>query len=60
MSSNLDIQRCSDSKISCIVQDDETALLQGAKEAKKMIVEAYAALLLAFLSTERFVNTSKK
>ncbi|GFY91853.1 WAPL (Wings apart-like protein regulation of heterochromatin) protein [Actinidia rufa] len=32
--------------------DDETALLQGAKEAEKMIVEAYAALLLAFLSTE--------
>ena len=42
------------------MQDDETALLQGAKEAEKMIVEAYAALLLAFLSTERFVNTSKK
>jgi hypothetical protein len=32
--------------------DDEEALLQGEKEAEKMIVEAYAALLLAFLSTE--------
>lgn len=29
-------------------------MLQGEKEAEKMIVEAYAALLLAFLSTERF------
>ncbi|XP_052182486.1 wings apart-like protein 2 [Diospyros lotus] len=32
--------------------DDEAALLQGEKEAEKMIIEAYAALLLAFLSTE--------
>nr|GMD06846.1 uncharacterized protein LOC109165564 [Ipomoea batatas] len=32
--------------------DDEEALLKGEKEAEKMIVEAYAALLLAFLSTE--------
>ncbi|KAA8519823.1 hypothetical protein F0562_014087 [Nyssa sinensis] len=32
--------------------DDEAALLQGEREAEKMIVEAYAALLLAFLSTE--------
>ncbi|KAJ7968524.1 WAPL (Wings apart-like protein regulation of heterochromatin) protein [Quillaja saponaria] len=31
---------------------DEAAVLQGEKEAEKMIVEAYAALLLAFLSTE--------
>lgn len=38
------------------MQDDEEALLQGEKEAEKMIVEAYAALLLAFLSTERFVR----
>lgn len=30
-------------------------MLQGAKEAEKMIVEAYSALLLAFLSTERSV-----
>lgn len=30
-------------------------VLQGEKEAEKMIVEAYAALLLAFLSTERFI-----
>jgi hypothetical protein len=30
-------------------------LLQGAREAEMMIVEAYAALVLAFLSTERFV-----
>jgi len=37
------------------MQDDEAALLQGEKEAEKMIIEAYAALLLAFLSTERFV-----
>ncbi|CAA7391011.1 unnamed protein product [Spirodela intermedia] len=32
--------------------DDEFALLQGEKEAEMMIIEAYAALLLAFLSTE--------
>ncbi|KAH9623636.1 hypothetical protein KSS87_010069 [Heliosperma pusillum] len=32
--------------------DDDEAVLQGEKEAEKMIVEAYAALLLAFLSTE--------
>ncbi|XP_065877839.1 wings apart-like protein 1 [Euphorbia lathyris] len=31
--------------------NDEAAMLQGEKEAEKMIVEAYAALLLAFLST---------
>ncbi|XP_058730859.1 wings apart-like protein 2 [Vicia villosa] len=31
---------------------DEEAVLQGEKEAEKMIVEAYSALLLAFLSTE--------
>ncbi|XVF25834.1 hypothetical protein REPUB_Repub13aG0247900 [Reevesia pubescens] len=32
--------------------NDEAALLQEEKEAEKMILEAYAALLLAFLSTE--------
>ncbi|KAE9591750.1 putative wing apart-like protein [Lupinus albus] len=32
--------------------NDEAAFLQGEKEAGKMIVEAYSALLLAFLSTE--------
>ncbi|PIN07643.1 hypothetical protein CDL12_19788 [Handroanthus impetiginosus] len=32
--------------------EDEDAISQGEKEAEKMIVEAYAALLLAFLSTE--------
>lgn len=32
--------------------DEEEVVLQGEKEAEKMIVEAYAALLLAFLSTE--------
>lgn len=32
--------------------DDEDAVLQGEKEAEKMILEAYSALLLAFLSTE--------
>ncbi|KAG6691064.1 hypothetical protein I3843_10G047000 [Carya illinoinensis] len=32
--------------------NDEAAVLQGEQEAEKMIVEAYAALLLAFLSTE--------
>lgn len=32
--------------------NDEDALLQGEREAEKMIIEAYAALLLAFLSTE--------
>ncbi|MBA0723955.1 hypothetical protein Golax_004496 [Gossypium laxum] len=32
--------------------NNEAALLQEEKEAEKMILEAYAALLLAFLSTE--------
>lgn len=32
--------------------NDEAAVLQGEKEAEKMIIEAYSALLLAFLSTE--------
>ncbi|KAL1226406.1 Wings apart-like protein 2 [Cardamine amara subsp. amara] len=32
--------------------DDEEAVLQSEKEAEKMIVEAYSALLLAFLSTQ--------
>lgn len=32
--------------------DDEDPVSQGEKEAEKMILEAYAALLLAFLSTE--------
>ncbi|KAL9686709.1 hypothetical protein QQ045_031102 [Rhodiola kirilowii] len=32
--------------------DDEAALIQGEKEAEKMIIEAYSALLLAFLSTD--------
>ncbi|KAK7327915.1 hypothetical protein VNO77_22008 [Canavalia gladiata] len=32
--------------------DNEAAVLQDEKEAEKMIVEAYSALLLAFLSTE--------
>lgn len=36
--------------------NDEAALLQGEKEAEKMIVESYAALLLAFLSTESKVT----
>lgn len=36
------------------MQNDE-AVLQGEKEAEKMIVEAYSALLLAFLSTERLI-----
>ncbi|KAG7012420.1 hypothetical protein SDJN02_25172, partial [Cucurbita argyrosperma subsp. argyrosperma] len=35
-----------------IEQNEEVALLEGEKEAEKMIVEAYSALLLAFLSTE--------
>lgn len=38
-----------------LLQDDEDSILQGEKEAEKMIVQAYAALLLAFLSTERFI-----
>ncbi|KAI4371079.1 hypothetical protein MLD38_019352 [Melastoma candidum] len=39
--------------------DDEDAMLQGEKEAEKMILEAYSALLLAFLSTEsKFVRDS--
>lgn len=37
-------------------QDDEEAVLESEKEAEKMIVEAYSALLLAFLSTERFIS----
>ncbi|XP_062096625.1 wings apart-like protein 2 [Humulus lupulus] len=38
----------------CLAENDEVeaAVVQGEKEAEKMIVEAYAALLLAFLSTE--------
>ncbi|KAH7664407.1 Sister chromatid cohesion protein [Dioscorea alata] len=32
--------------------DDEASLLQGEREAEMMIIQAYAALLLAFLSTE--------
>ncbi|XP_030543643.1 wings apart-like protein 1 isoform X2 [Rhodamnia argentea] len=36
-----------------VMELDDEALLQGEKEAEKMIVEAYSALLLAFLSTER-------
>ncbi|KAK4796363.1 hypothetical protein SAY86_028689 [Trapa natans] len=36
--------------------DPETMMEQGQKEAEKMIVEAFAALLLAFLSTERFTR----
>uniref|UniRef100_A0A2P2LLB5 Uncharacterized protein MANES_16G025200 n=1 Tax=Rhizophora mucronata TaxID=61149 RepID=A0A2P2LLB5_RHIMU len=35
-----------------VLWNDEAAVQQGEKEAEKMIVEAYAALLLAFLSTE--------
>jgi len=40
------------------IQDDEEAVLEGEKEAEKMIVEAYSALLLAFLSTERYFSFS--
>ncbi|XP_047093428.1 wings apart-like protein 2 isoform X1 [Lolium rigidum] len=35
-----------------ISPDDEESLMQGAREAEMMIVEAYAALLLGFLSIE--------
>ncbi|CAM0956614.1 unnamed protein product [Alopecurus aequalis] len=35
-----------------ISADDEESLMQGAREAEMMIVEAYAALLLGFLSIE--------
>jgi len=38
------------------MQNDEAAVLQSEKEAEKMIVEAYSALLLAFLSTERLFS----
>lgn len=41
-----------------VFQDDEEAVLESEKEAEKMIVEAYSALLLAFLSTERFFSFS--
>jgi hypothetical protein len=34
--------------------DDENSLEQGQKEAEDMIVEAYSALLLAFLAKERY------
>ncbi|XP_020592462.1 uncharacterized protein LOC110032988 isoform X2 [Phalaenopsis equestris] len=33
-------------------EDDEASLLQSQREAEMMIIEAYTALLLAFLSTE--------
>ncbi|XP_073143276.1 wings apart-like protein 2 [Henckelia pumila] len=36
----------------CLSLEDEDSILQGEREAEKMIVEAYAALLLAFLSKE--------
>ncbi|XP_078427417.1 wings apart-like protein 2 [Wolffia australiana] len=36
--------------------DDEFALMQGEREAEMMIIEAYAALLLAFLSTESILS----
>ncbi|KAI0488227.1 hypothetical protein KFK09_028054 [Dendrobium nobile] len=35
-----------------LVHDDEASLLQSQREAEMMIIEAYTALLLAFLSTE--------
>ncbi|KAM3408789.1 hypothetical protein ACQJBY_001696 [Aegilops geniculata] len=35
-----------------ISPDDEESMLQGAREAEMMIVEAYAALVLGFLSIE--------
>ncbi|CAN1149809.1 Wings apart-like protein 1 [Linum perenne] len=41
-----------DDQSELIQWDDEAAMLEGEKEAEKTIVEAYAALLLAFLSTE--------
>ncbi|MQL90910.1 hypothetical protein Taro_023505 [Colocasia esculenta] len=34
--------------------DEDAFLLQGEREAEMMIIEAYSALLLAFLSTESF------
>ncbi|KFK43398.1 hypothetical protein AALP_AA1G120900 [Arabis alpina] len=41
--------------------DNEEAVLETEKEAEKMIVEAYSALLLAFLSTEsRSIRNSIK
>lgn len=36
-----------------VLQEDEESVLQEVKEAEKRAVEAYSALLLAFLSTER-------
>lgn len=35
-----------------LIDDDEAALLQTQREAEMMIIQAYTALLLAFLSTE--------
>ncbi|CAH2038311.1 unnamed protein product [Thlaspi arvense] len=56
-------QRSSDTKEepTTFTLDDEEAVLEGEKEAEKMIVEAYSALLLAFLSTEsRSIRNSIK
>ena len=52
---NLTWLTCLKSSLYWIIQNDESAMLQEEKEAEKMILEAYAALLLAFLSTERLV-----
>ncbi|KAL9263412.1 Wings apart-like protein [Drosera capensis] len=38
------------------LEDAKEVVLRGEKEAEKMIVEAYSALLLAFLSTERSIR----
>lgn len=35
-------------------------ILEGEREAEDMIVEAYTAVLLAFLSLERYLYTSSK
>jgi hypothetical protein len=40
--------------------DEDLNILEGEREAEDMIVEAYTAVLLAFLSLERYLYTSSK
>ncbi|PKU65692.1 uncharacterized protein LOC110106049 isoform X1 [Dendrobium catenatum] len=44
--------RNADEEEEVLAYDDEASLLQSQREAEMMIIEAYTALLLAFLSTE--------
>lgn len=40
--------------------DEDLNILEGEREAEDMIVEAYTAVLLAFLSLERYLYTSSQ